>query len=292
MGNSGREDCKEVSVNIMSEPLLSVAKAAGKSLDVKKLTNKLLGPLCDEFGAMLAEEVRIRMHLPRNIKLLQRLKEILEKEKIKPKSVNVKVLLPLLNASALEDDETMAERWASLLASAADSKNESALESSFIEILKQLPPTHAFLLDVFYDRIQAMEISIEKWNEDGVLLSELRDFLKKEVPRFDVAVQNLLRLRLVSLPSVKLGVANGQEVRVVVTSSNILCATSLGLAFVSACKRGREPGDTTYCIPVDSISNHYHTEGTSIRLWGKQEEVSWEKQYAKQFGKPANNEPL
>ena len=137
-----------------------------------------------------------------------------------------------------------------------------------------------------------MEIPVEKWNEDGVVLSELRDFLKKEVPQSDIAIQNLLRLRLISFPSVKLGLANGQDVRVSVTSSNILCATSLGQAFVSSCKRGREFGDTTYCVPVSSISNHYHIEGTSIRLWGKQEEVSWEKQYAKQYGKPSNNEPL
>jgi hypothetical protein len=276
----------------MEEASLSVTSAASKALDVKGLTNKLLGPAFEEIGAMLADEVRIRMHLPRNIKLLQRVNQIVEEEKIKPKFVNLKVLLPLLNASALEDDETMADLWASLLASAADSKNESALELSFVEILKQLPPTHAFLLDVFYDRIEKMEIPVEKWNEDGIVLSELRDFLKKEVPQSDVAIQNLFRLRLVSFPSVKLGLANGEEVRVPVTSSNILCATSLGQTFVSACKRGREPGNMTYCVPVSSISNHYHTEGTSIRIWGKQEEVSWEKQYAEKYGKPANNEPL
>ena len=272
----------------MKKPSMSVVSAASKALDAKGLANKLLGPTFEEIGAMLADDVRIRMHLPRNIKLLRRVKHILEQEKIKPKSVNMKVLLPLLDAAALEDDETMAERWASLLASAAIPNNESALESSFIEILKQLPPAHAYLLDVFYEQIEREELPTEKWNEDGVVLSDLKSFLKKEVPQSDVAIQNLLRLRLVALPTVKLGVANGQEVRVTVTSSNILCATSLGQAFVSACKRGRTPRNISYGVPGNSISNHYWTEGRSLRLWSKEEEVSWVKQY----GKPANNEPL
>jgi hypothetical protein len=272
----------------MITPQLMKLSASSKALDVKGLTNKLLGPLFDEVGTMLADEVRIRMHLPRNIRLLQRVKRILEKENIKPTSVNLKVLLPLLDATALEDDETMAERWASLLASAANPNNESSLESSFIEILKQLPPAHAYLLDVFYEQIERMDTPIEKWNEDGVVLSDLRDFLKKEVPHSDVAIQNLLRLRLVALPTVKLGIANGNDVRVAVTSSNILCATSLGQAFVSACKRGRTPRNISYGVSGNSISNHYSTKGRSLRLWDKEEEASW----AKQYGKQPNNEPL
>ena len=271
---------------------MSIVDAAGKALDVKGLTNKLLGPVFEEVGAMLADEVRIRMHLPRNIKLLQRVKLILEEEKIRPKSVNLKVLLPLLDATALEDDETMAERWASLLASAANPKHESGLESSFIEILKQLPPAHAYLLDVFYEQIERREIPAEKWNEDGFVLSDLKAFLKTEVPQSDVAIQNLLRLRLVALPTVRLGVANGQEVRVTVTSSNILCATSLGQAFVLACKRGRTPRSISYSVPGNSISNHYWTEGRSLRLWGKEEEAAWARKYEKQYGKPTNREPL
>jgi hypothetical protein len=272
-------------MNTPPEPVLSLAS---KTVDVKGLTSKLIGPAFEEIGSMLAEEVRIRLHLPRNIKLLQRVKQIIEKEGIKPKVVNLKVLLPLLNATALEDDETMAERWASLLASAADSANKSGLEASFIEILKQLPPTHAFLLDVFYQRIENTELSPEQWNENGVILSELKAFLKKEVSQFDVAVQNLLRLRLVALPSVKLGIANGQEVRIPVTSSNILCATSLGQAFVSACKRGREPGNVAYGVPGDSIANVFGTEGRSIRLWSRDEEAVWIKQHRK----TEMNEPL
>jgi hypothetical protein len=152
----------------------------------------------------------------------------------------------------------------------------------------QLPPAHAYLLDVFYEQIEREELPKEKWNEDGVILSDLKSVLKKEVPQSDVAIQNLLRLRLVALPTAKLGVANGQDVRVTVTSSDILCATSLGQAFVSACKRGRTPRNISYGVPGNSISNYYWTEGRSLRLWSKEEEAS----LAKQYGKPANNEPL
>jgi hypothetical protein len=178
----------------------------------------------------------------------------------------MKVLLPLLETAALEDDEDMAERWASLLASAADPNNQAAFEASFIEILKQLTPAQAYLLDVFYEQIERDDLPVEQWNENGPILNELKDFLKNEVPQFDVAIQNLLRLYLVAYPLAKLGLANGQDVRVPIPSGNILCPTILGAAFVSACKRGRTPRNISYCVPSDSISNYFWTRGGSLNL--------------------------
>ena len=190
----------------------------------------------------------------------------MEKDGLTPKAVNLRVLFPLLEAAVLEDDEQMAERWASLLSSAADSNNKSGQEASFVEILRQLAPTHAFLLDVFYEQIERQKLPPEKWSEHGVVVSYLKGYLEKEVPEFDVAVDNLLRLHLIEHPLVKLGVANGVDVRCRVVSSNILCATSLGHAFVSACGRGRTPRDMRYFVPGDSISNVFWTQGGAVRL--------------------------
>ena len=79
----------------------------------------------------------------------------------------MRVLFPLLDAAVLEDNEDMGERWASLLASAANPTNETALEASFIEILKQIAPSHAYLLEVFYEQIARDKIASEQWTERG-----------------------------------------------------------------------------------------------------------------------------
>jgi len=233
--------------------------------EAKGLLNKFLGPAFNEAGAMLGNNVRM-FRLREEIKLLRKAEQILSEEGLEPKAVNMRVLLPLLDTAVLEDNEDMAERWASLLASAANPNNKTALEASFIEILKQLVPSHAFVLDVFYEQIKRDKLPPEKWAERGYVFSDLKGFLQRDVPQFDVAIDNLLRLHLVAYPTPNLGIANGHEVRVQVTSSNILCATSLGYAFVSACGHGRTFRNTSYGIPGYDIPNVYHTRGGSLHL--------------------------
>lgn len=242
--------------------------------EAEGLLNKFLGPVFSEAGAMLGNRARI-FRLRQEISLLRKAGQILSDKGLKPKAVNIKVLFPLLDAAVLEENDEMADRWASLLASSADPQNESTLHASFVEILKQLAPDHAFVLDVFYDQIKRDQLPCEEWFERGYVLSYLKDFLVKDVPQFDVALENLFRLKLVAHPTVRLGVANGEEVRFTVTSSNILCATNLGYEFISACGHGRTPRAISYSVSRNSVSNVFHTEGRSLNLWSKLQEQFW-----------------
>jgi hypothetical protein len=229
------------------------------------LIKMFLAPLLIEGGELCHDFVRT-FRFGRQLKLLRKAQNNVKEAGFSPKAVNMRVLFPLLEAAVLEEDEDMFERWASLLASAANPNCQSALEASFIEILKQLAPPHAYLFEVFYEQIERNKLPPENWAEYGYDLSTLRDFLKKEVPDFAVAVENLLRLNLVAYPTAKLGIANGQEVRVKVTSGNILCATSLGYAFASACGHGRTHRNLYYSISGNSISNIFGTQGGSLNI--------------------------
>jgi hypothetical protein len=232
------------------------------------LFSAFLKPGFAELGAMIEDRARM-FRFRGQIKLLEKTNKILDSAGLKPKAVNVKVLLPLLEAAALEDDEEMQNRWASLLAAAANPDKLLDLEQSFIEILKQLVAAHAFVLDVFYEQVKRDNLPPEKWDESGYVLSDLKAFLQKEVPQFDVAIENLLRLNLVAYPTASLGIANGREVRVRVTSSNILCATNLGYAFVAACGHGRRVRNHAYGVPGDDISNVFWTKGGPIKFSGR-----------------------
>jgi hypothetical protein len=249
----------------MKNPLEPLAAIAAPVKDITELLNKFLSPALQEAGEVVGARIRV-FRLKQETKLLEKSISILKEAGLKPRPVNLRVLFPLLDAAVLEEDDQMAERWASLLASAADPNNETDLEASFIEILKQLTPTHAYLLDVFYEQIERDELPPKDWLEEGYVLSDLKSFLKEEVPQFDIALDNLLRLNLVAYPMVKLGIANGEEVRISVPSSNILCATNLGQAFVSACKRGRTPRNISYGVPSNSVTNHFWTRGGSLNI--------------------------
>lgn len=248
--------------------------------EAKELLSKLLGPAAEEAGMILGDNMRV-YRAQREVKLLRKMLRILKEQGVSPATVKMNVLFPLLQNAVLEEDEEMGDRWASLLASAADPGNKSNLEAAFVEILKQLAPEHAFLLDAFYDQILRSEISKEEWAESGVGIKYMRSMLGAKISQFDVALDNLMRLRLVAFPTPKLGIANGVDVRFQVTSSNVLCATSLGHAFYAACGKGRIRY-TTYSFPTDSVSNVYSTkEAGSIDLWAKQAEAEWIKKHGK-----------
>ena len=106
----------------------------------------------------------------------------------------------------------------------------------------------------------------EEWTERGYSLSTLKGFLVDKVAEFDVAIENLLRLNLVAFPTAKLGIANGRDVRVQVTSGDILCATNLGYTFTSACGHGRMRRNISYGVPSDSVSNIFWTRGGSLKI--------------------------
>jgi hypothetical protein len=64
-----------------------------------------------------------------------------------------KIAIPILDAASLEDDETLQEKWAGLLASAADPASRDIVHPSFPEMLKTFSPQEAKFLDACRDEV-------------------------------------------------------------------------------------------------------------------------------------------
>lgn len=60
------------------------------------------------------------------------------------------MLLPLVQAAALESDVSLVEKWAALLANAADPTQRVQVQPAFAEVLRQLTPTDALVLQKLY----------------------------------------------------------------------------------------------------------------------------------------------
>jgi hypothetical protein len=83
----------------MTNPLTpKIADAA--VAEVKGLLNKFLGPAFEEAGGMLGNNVRM-FRLRQEIKLLRKAEQVLKDAGLEPKVVNMRVLLPLLDAAVL-----------------------------------------------------------------------------------------------------------------------------------------------------------------------------------------------
>ena len=127
--------------------------AADKLAD---LIHKLAGPMAEEVGLMLADSIKA-YRLKNWLRVAEKTKKILANSKVKPNAVPPRLLLPIIEASSVESDETLQDLWAGLLASASEQSDQ--LSPSLIETLKQLTPKEAKVLSDLFDEasVQALK---------------------------------------------------------------------------------------------------------------------------------------
>ncbi|MBO2010873.1 Abi-alpha family protein [Hymenobacter negativus] len=107
-----------------------------------------------------------------------------------PQPVEPKLLVPLVQAAALESDESLSDRWAALLANAADSAQRVAVQPGFVEVLRQLTPADALLLHSLYyppkgSGLPASQRMLKQFDGLGLSYADI-----------NLSVDNLIRLHL------------------------------------------------------------------------------------------------
>lgn len=122
------------------------------------LLSKLLGPAATEVGLAWGDSLRA-WRAQRQIRLLDELERMTEGKDIKP--VAPRLFFPILEAASIEADDDMQSRWAALLAN--ETTNTNSVHPSFIEILKQMAPEDARLLDKLYDWCESHNTSTVEW---------------------------------------------------------------------------------------------------------------------------------
>jgi hypothetical protein len=130
----------------MNDPGEIIKSGAGEK--IADLFNKLAGPLAEEIGLMLGDTVRV-YRVKNLIKTTQKTQRLLQEAGLSANAVPPRLLLPIMEASSLEDNETLQDMWAGLLATA--SQDTDALSPSFVETLKQLTPDEARYLQQMHD---------------------------------------------------------------------------------------------------------------------------------------------
>lgn len=108
------------------------------------LLEKLAGPAVEEFGLAIQDRVRV-FRLKRQIRLFQQTKKMLEEAGLEPSRVSFRLLGPIVDAASIEDNDELQDKWAALLANAASAPD--TVSPAYLEVLKQLSPLDAMLLD-------------------------------------------------------------------------------------------------------------------------------------------------
>lgn len=165
------------------------------------LLNSIAGPAAEEIGLTFRDSVRV-YRLKRQIRLLRRAKKMIDEAGITPKRIPLRVLLPLIESASIEEDDSLQDRWAALLANNAAG---DYVQTLFPDLLRQLSPADATLLRmcfheafISYNRfappwLSNVNKSIAKWH------SEVRQQWSNtpgEYPWSDLSIENLIRLGL------------------------------------------------------------------------------------------------
>jgi hypothetical protein len=157
-------------------------------LPLQKLVDKLLGPAATEVGLSLSDSLKV-WRFKRQIRLLQEVKRLLDQSGQDIKPIATRLFFPVLEAASIEDDDEMQTRWAALLANEAISVG--SVHPSFIDILKQLAPGDARLLDRISDSCTSTNTHTIQW----WMISPRSQPEQRE--RDQGAIGNLVRLGLV-----------------------------------------------------------------------------------------------
>ena len=146
----------------------------------EKFMSKLLGPSIKEFGELFADNVRFR-RLKNQVKIFNKTRELLDKNGLEPRELNLKTLVPLVEKSSVEDEELLQDKWANLIANIA-STPESGLEPRLINTLSALSSLEARILDFIHEDFyvqrqlklaRLLDSKHYKYTEDDIKVSEI-----------------------------------------------------------------------------------------------------------------------
>jgi Abortive infection alpha len=137
-----------------SKAVQEVAKTAGKCADlVDRLGgffSKVVGGTCNQLGGILEDWTKYYRY-KNLLTISDKVEALHHRRKIEGKTVALpfKIAIPLLEAASLEDDVTLQDMWAGLIANGMDPGFQQPIHPSYIEIVKQMSPDEAVILNAF-----------------------------------------------------------------------------------------------------------------------------------------------
>lgn len=181
---------------------------------------RIAGPAAEEVGLLLQDKVKL-YRFRNQVRMLAKAQSIMREANLDPEAVPLRTLLPILEGAALEDDESLADKWAALLANAAAGRAGAGSHPSFPRILAELSPNDARFLDLLAERTTKVTF--------GEFKSEVQPVLAVDDEEHVRIFQNLFRLGLCW--NTRGPGAGSFEI------------TSFGRSFVEACRPKRLTGN-------------------------------------------------
>jgi hypothetical protein len=219
-----------------SEAITEVAKTTGKVTDAVRefggfVVKYIDGPLEQAVG--IVKDHLIYTRWKRAVRMMDRAtyyqKELGHSSPTQALPLNLAI--PILQAGSLEEDDSLQDRYALLLANAADANAATEIRRAFVSILEDLTPLDVEILDAIY--LHKLAVPPDPNDRNAFWTTHLPGEILLERPEGDinpefnvqVSVMNLARLGLLNS-----AIAYGGNAMV-----GCVHQTPLGLVFFEAC---------------------------------------------------------
>lgn len=198
--------------------------------EIEAFFDGIIPDFVKQAGGILSDTVR-SWRFSNQVRIIKQADAIVQSSGLSKQRVPLKVIYPLLENASFEEDESMQTKWAKLLANAAT--GSAKVFPNYIELLKQLTPIEASLLDKIYDEaMQEQDYEKRKTKQySKELVCKAYSITSED---FDVMIENLFRLGLCQAPG-STGIMFGTA-RVALRTTDVFEITSLGISFVRACR--------------------------------------------------------
>ena len=175
----------------LAEATKSVSDTVRLGITVTDKAIAWLARMLREDAAGLLKDQVFYWRAKNALDLQDKLDRILEIRHLEnPKAIPLRLAIPFLKSATLEDDSTLQDRWAGLLANAMDPTCKIKMERYFGSILEDLSPSDCLVLDLFgLYSIQAQNMETTP--------QALATKLAKDEEEICIALGNLFRQGLV-----------------------------------------------------------------------------------------------
>lgn len=148
-----------------------------KGIDLAKdFLDKLIAPAIEETGLLLKDKVTL-WKFKNQVRMLNKAKAYCEKNNISYKTISLKLLCPLLDNAALEEDEILQDKWSILLSNMVDS-DQNIENHVFPYVLGQISSNEFLILEkVIFEK----NARIKKLKKDLDEFRNTRPIIEKEL---------------------------------------------------------------------------------------------------------------
>jgi len=173
-----------------------IAKATGKAIELAQkvggFLNKVVGDAAAELGGAIHDWARL-FRYKNLLRLQDKVEEIHAARKLQGRNIPIapRFAIPLLQAASEEDDESLQNMWAALIANATDPETQLEPRKIFTDILSSLEPLDAEILRYLAGQGWLMHRNVPG---GGITVSKLSSSLNAPEKRIQISLQNLHRL--------------------------------------------------------------------------------------------------